>query len=198
MLVSWFLSNILTLFDHFLFVYFLMQSWFSFSLSSPSPVPSPPSFPLSLFLPTFILFAYLDPLSLPHPLSLSLSLFSLSQDLSMAQHFVAMSEQGWKTKPNWEATAQPHRVNVLCAISGQSRCGLMVFGEQYLSGKNKLLRLEPKRCKSFIYRQIMNWEPHGKKTSLELSQDPVLGFFQITLQSSIWSQVSTCDLQNHF
>lgn len=90
------------------------------------------------------------------------------------------------------------RVNVLCAISGQSRCGLVVFGEQCLSGKNKLLRLEPKRHKSFICRQITNWEPCGKKTSLELGQDPVLGFFQITLQSSIWSQVSTCDLQNHF
>ncbi|KAM7093966.1 uncharacterized protein WM277_025900 [Molossus nigricans] len=37
-------------------------------------------------------------------------------------------------------------------------------------------------------RQIMNWEPCGK-TSLELSQDSVLGFFQMTPHSSIWSQV---------
>lgn len=34
---------------------------------------------------------------------------------------------------------------------------------------------------------IMNWEPCGKKTRLEFSQDPALGFFQITCQSAIWS-----------
>lgn len=32
----------------------------------------------------------------------------------MAQHFVAMNEQGWKTEPGWEATAQPQSKCALC------------------------------------------------------------------------------------
>lgn len=60
----------------------------------------------------------------------------------MAQCFVAMSEQGKQSQTGKQQLSL--RVNMLCAISGQSRRGLVVFGEQYLSGKNKLLRLEPK------------------------------------------------------
>ncbi|KAM5261531.1 uncharacterized protein RBU33_022614 isoform 1-T6 [Hipposideros larvatus] len=39
----------------------------------------------------------------------------------------------------------------------------------------------------YLIWKIMNWEPCGKKTRLEFSQDPALGFFQITCQSAIWS-----------
>ena len=45
---------------------------------------------------------------------------------------------------------------------------LVDCGEQYYSGKNKFLAVTPKWCKSFICKQIPNWEPCGKRTGLEI------------------------------
>eukprot|EP00069_Balaena_mysticetus_P003152 bmy_16394T0 len=69
-----------------------------------------------------------------------------------------MSEAGKQSQvTNCEAAAQPHRASVLCAISGQSRCGLDGTVRNNIS-------------------QILNWEPCGKKIGLDIRFGVLLGF----------------------
>lgn len=141
------------------------------------------------------------------PVCLSLSLFfpqpllfcldHLSPDLSEAQHFFFFllflqrtSKPGKQSQDtNCEATAQPPRASGLRAISGESRCGLRGgCGEQYPSGKNKLVPLGPKGCRFLIPKQLVNWEPCGKATGLGIRR--VLPWIapRLRYQSAIWSR----------
>lgn len=114
----------------------------------------------------FLMQSWLSLPPFPPPPSL-FCMFRSPLSLLTFQHF----EWGrWKTEPTnklWSNSSAGQACFVL--FLARADVALVDFEEQYLSGKKKLLRLGLKWCKSFICKQIMNWEPCGKKTRLRFS-----------------------------
>ena len=136
------------------FVYFLTCKWFSLS-----------SFCFSLFL---CFFAYTFCMFRP----------SLYRPFS-GSAFCCNAWVKLENRAKWQTVKQQLSLTQqVCFVLFLARAdvALMDCKEQYLSGKNKLLRLTPKWCKSFICRQILNWEPCGKKTGLDIRFRVLLGF----------------------
>lgn len=120
-------------------------------------------------------------------LSLSLSFFAYTFCMfrpSLYQPFSgsALCCNAWaklENRAKWQTVKQQ------LSLTEQVRFGLFLARadvalmgreEQCLSGKNKLLRLTPKWCKSCICTQILNWEPRGKRTGMEIRFGVLLGF----------------------